>query len=483
VTTRSTLVAVCLAVSSAFATETPREPHLFPRADDAWPFATGPVYGDVDPSRWNEPGVLHTMVGSFDLKRGSPALPAELRAAPDSPYAILQVDPAAYADGRFDRIRALLEGRGGVLVEAMAVSAHVVRLSPQLHGLLRAQDGVIALEPFQPAFKLAPTIGRVPLADPARAVSEVYRLDAVLFPGEDAHAAAAALEALGASITRVDPDVVSFELSRARLADVARLTAVKAVFESLPNLVQGEETTVTVETGTWGGGASPYHDAGVLGQGQILMVLDSGLQLDAGDLSDTRTSAGTAGPGHRKVLLYTTAVGGTGDALGCDSSPQGGFTHGHVVAATALGNATDVTPGYGTGWWATDTLGGTWKLDGVAPRARLLLYDAQVTPSTLACADPSAAGPGGGDAVHERHAGLRLARRCLRPRRPRLQLLLGTTGNNAYATNAQRIDQFLFDSPDAMVVVSAETPGGTTMTTTSPILSRSPIPPPARAAW
>ena len=403
-------------------------PTLFARATYRWPFSTGPVYGEVEAARWSEPGVLHTLVGSFDLKRGSPALPAELRASGESPYCILQVDPATYADGRFDRIRVLLEAQGGALLEAMAVSAHVVRVSPLLQGVLRAQDGVLALEPYHPALKLAPTIGRAPMADPARAVSEVYALEAALFRGEEANKVASSLRALGAEVTRVDPDVVFFELSRERLADVARLDAVKAVFESLPNLPHGEETTVTVQTGRWGGGAVPFHDAGILGDGQILMVLDSGLQLDAADLSDTRTSVGTAGPGHRKVLLYTTAVGGVGDALGCDAGPQGGFTHGHVVAATALGNASDVAASYGAGWLATDNLGARWKLDGVAPHARLVLYDAQVTPSTLSCADPSKNALSVGTLYLDDTPGSGSLGDALRPRGAHVQFLVGHDG-------------------------------------------------------
>ena len=70
--------------------------------------------------------------------------------------------------------------------------------------------------------------------------------------------------------------------------------------------------------------------------------ITDGIQLDAGDLSDTRTSPGTPGPAHRKVRVYETAnqFGGQGDDRGCDDPTSGGFTHGQVVASVALGNAT-----------------------------------------------------------------------------------------------------------------------------------------------
>ena len=52
-----------------------QRPLLFPRTNYVWPFASGPVYGDVDATRFIEPGVLHTRVGTIDLMRGAPAIP------------------------------------------------------------------------------------------------------------------------------------------------------------------------------------------------------------------------------------------------------------------------------------------------------------------------------------------------------------------------------------------------------------------------
>ena len=53
-------------------------------------------------------------------------------------------------------------------------------------------------------------------------------------------------------------------------------------------------------------------------------ALDTGIQLDNGDLSDTRTDMGTVGPLHRKVLRYETtdAYGGDGDGEGIPQAPR-----------------------------------------------------------------------------------------------------------------------------------------------------------------
>ena len=113
------------------------------------------------------------------------------------------------------------------------------------------------------------------------------------------------------------------------------------------------------------------------------------------DLSDTAVSIGVIGDGHRKVQIYATTngFGGSGDLAGCDLGPSGGFTHGHMVSSTALGNASAVDTAYGVGWFAEDPAAqGQWNLDGVADHARLIAYDGQVTPGTGSCSDPLNAG-------------------------------------------------------------------------------------------
>ena len=74
------------------------EPILYERTNYVWPYSSGPVYAAVDASSWSSAGVLHTAVGSFDLKRGLPKLPNELQGkstldTATTQYFLLQVDP------------------------------------------------------------------------------------------------------------------------------------------------------------------------------------------------------------------------------------------------------------------------------------------------------------------------------------------------------------------------------------------------------
>ncbi len=443
-------------------------PTLYPRTTYAWPFATGPYYGDVDASRRDQPGVLWTEVGTFDLGRGQLAIPEQLRVGNrlgelPAQYFVLQVHPDIFASGGFDGIRQAIEAQGGKIDREMPVAAFVVRLTPGAFAAVQGQPGVIALEPYEPAFKINPNVGRAPLPDPFKAVSDVYDLDVVLHSGEDAGIVAQTLAGMGGNVLSIDPDAVRVEINRDRLAAIAALEPVDRVLEHYPSFLHAEETTNVMQTGFYcpGGtcGPVPYHTAGIQGDGQVLMVLDSGIQLDAGDLSSTHTDAGTAGPGHRKVLAYETTnqFGGTGDLLGCDAPQQGAFTHGHTVSATALGWATNDNanpfadysdPAYGAPWYATDTVNKQWKLNGVAPRAKLVAYDGQVTPSLVSCSDPANDGilPGNVQtALQQAHDnfGAKTAN--------------FSWGNavNQYGLNAQRIDTFLDANRDSLVFVSA----------------------------
>ncbi|HEX6852516.1 MAG TPA: hypothetical protein VF139_14050 [Candidatus Polarisedimenticolaceae bacterium] len=454
---------------------TSKRAQLYPRSNYVWPYATGPNYGDVDAARRNDAGVVHTRVGSFDLSRGTPAFPSELRGANrlgqvPAQHFLLQVDPVAFGDGSFDRIRESITSQGGTLLEQMPVGAFVARLTVGAFDTIRSMPGVLALEPYHPAFKLTPTIGRVPLSDPVRAVSDVYRLEASVFFGENVAAVAAQLSEIGANVVSLQGDAVIFEIHRTKLAQVAAIDAISVVNESVPVFVKGEESSSTVQSGA-GANNTPYTDVGIdgggngLASGQILMVLDSGIQVDAGDLSDTATNAGTIGVAHRKVILYQTTVAfsGGGDLLGCDAPASGAFTHGHVVSGTALGNGTRVPASYGAGWVKTDGNGVAWDMDGVAPRAKLIAYDAESTPGLLGCGDPLTGGLSVGNVFSRNAAGQGDDTGSLKASYDQgarvANFSWGTSGLPSYSTNARRIDEFLFDYKDAMVFVSAGNEG------------------------
>ena len=477
------------------------EATLYARANYQWLFATGPVYGETEGTVAEGPTIVRTQVGSFDLRRGTPAFPEELRTGvkldrQDSQYFILVGRPGNDGAQALQDLRDAIVAQGGAVVRELGGSIFIVRLNRASHALSESHPAVLALDAYHPAYKLSPTIGRAPLESPERALSDVYSLDLMIFPGEDPAAVAKAATALGAVVTGVSPDVIRVDANRDRLAALAGLEPVFEIHENLPNFMHGIETTAVMQVGQWQGNtaaSTPYHGVKINGGGlpgtcsvttatrcqgdrdcpggetcngagapQIMMEVDSGIQLDAGDLSESRTVAGSAGAGHRKVRLYETTnqFNGSGDLLGCDQPTTSGFTHGHVVAATALGNATDVPTRYGGGWQKADTAGVVWPIDGVAPRAVLVAYDANVTPIQGSCGDPTNSGLVVGDIYTGAGTGsLEVAYTAHAART--VNFSWGQTNNPTYGTNANRVDTFLANAlyDRAMVFLSAGNEG------------------------
>lgn len=461
------------------------EPILYPRTAYVWPFSKGPVYGRQDAFRWNGTGVLHTQVGSFDLTQGMPQLPNELRSTNrlgelGAQYFVLQVRPEAFTSGSFDSMKSTIIAKGGSVLAEIPVAAFIVRMTPAAFGAVRGSGDIIALEPYQPAFKIAPEVGRVPLADAEKATSSVYSLALRLFPGESSDAVATTLTGMGLKVTNTYPDTVFVDADRSKLAAIANLEPVFMIHEVLPIFPMSEEMSTTIQTGRWNNGATPYNDAGIDGGGlikaptagyqnddQILALVDTGIQMDAADLSESRTVAGVDALGaplanHRKVAFYgtTNGFGGSGDLLGCDSSTTSGVTHGHAVAVVALGNATKVDAAYGAGWNGLDAGLNPWGLDGVAPKARLVAYDAQVTPLTGRCDDATqgnifpgnlytAGSPTSGSLGDGYNRGARISNISWGP----------ANAPGTYSTDASDIDDFLAEHQEAMVFVAAGNTG------------------------
>jgi len=245
-------------------------PTLYPRANYQWPYATGPFVGDVATENLHAKGVLVTVAGAFDTSRGL-NIPQELRTTnklgkQKAQYFLLQVDTETFADGTFAQLKDTVEAAGGALVQNLGPGAFIVRLTANAYASMQGQ-GVRYLEPYHPAFKLDPNIGRIPLADPAKALSSVYSLEIRLFPGEDASQVALAIRALGGTVTSVVADAVSANVDRSKLADVAALEPVYAVFEEGYYVPLDEKATTTVQTGKWNQGAVPYHEVGGDGGG------------------------------------------------------------------------------------------------------------------------------------------------------------------------------------------------------------------------
>jgi hypothetical protein len=248
---------------------------------------------------------------------------------------------------------------------------------------------------------------------------------------------------------------------------------------------------------------------------QFVGLVDNGISLDAAPLAHSTTSpcaapgedCGSLGVGagvgahHRKVEMYVKAsdldLDGTpedptaeGDFLSCDAIASGGDTHGHIVAATMLGNPSEGPLGLGFLFddadasnrfdtYFNDEHERNLPMDGQARGARLLFIDAQGSGTPVTVPPPCATNllsdvePGAlvvddvealvyrrdlnssSSTVHERGALV-------------VVLPFGAptafddnvyNGHNTYLGDAEDLDRFLFENRRATLVVPAGNDG------------------------
>jgi hypothetical protein len=446
-----------------------KKPVYYQRTDYVWPYVTGPYYGDAPASLLHSPHYLRTLAGSFDTRKPITNLPGELHKSLEPisqigmQYFILQFTPDAFDNGGFQKLRKEYENMGVQFFDYLPNRAYIVLLAQTNYALISGFSSVKFIEPYHPAFKISPGVGRTPLLDPVKAVSPIYSLNVMVFPNEQAELIAMQISKMGGSVKKVLGDTIILDIDRNLISNIANIEAVRAIYEEIPIVLYGEETTSTIQVGNNIGPymAVPYFDMGVDGGGngltdpQKIQVIDSGISIDAGDLSETHSTPGIPGPSHRKVYKYisTDSWGGSGDGQSCDDITSGSYTHGHVVASAALGNATDVPPLYGDPYHFYGKDDNPWKIDGVAKGALLLMYDCHETPVVGFC--ELSCSPG--DLYYNKS---------------NPSTLLDGYDNGAraantgwggisiyYDSNAQDIDNFLFDKKDAMVFVAAGNSG------------------------
>ena len=196
--------------------ELPSKVPTFSRANYTWPYAQGPYYGDQSVGKANgkeASAFFRTPVGVFDLSQGEPNFPAQLkakdkRALGAAQYLVIQLDRESAKFGSIDELRNAVEGNGGQIVRELSDLTFIARVTPAGRSVVERSADVSASLLYPPAVKLHPSIGRVALTDPVKALSDVYELAVRIFPGEDAELVAQSLGQLGGNVIAVVPDTV-----------------------------------------------------------------------------------------------------------------------------------------------------------------------------------------------------------------------------------------------------------------------------------
>ena len=244
--------------------------------------------------------------GAFDPLRGPQNLPSGLRLASDTATErwIVQFKAPLTRDQR-----ATLTRDFGLKLERYIPNlAYLERLSAENLRRLRLSPLVRAVVAYQPAFKISPRIGRVPLRTPERRAVSGLLIRAVLFEDADPQSVATALRALP-GVT--DLQVQDFRPSKAparivlRLASrdglpaIARIESVRWIEEVAEQIEDNGNSAGTIQSGTPGN--EPVWNRGIHGEGQIVAVIDSG-PVDIAHCMFRDPAVAAAGPMHRKLL-------------------------------------------------------------------------------------------------------------------------------------------------------------------------------------
>lgn len=295
-----------------------------------WPDNIQPPFHSV--SDVDDPGVIRVLNADFDPLKELPGIPDQLE--------IVDGDTARYQIVQFkgpitENQKNALHAVGLEPLQYIAHFAFICRATgPEAAAAARSLPDIRWVGPFQPTWRIDPLIGQTPVYDENRILDDRLTLIVTLFEGENLDALRTDVTALGAEILdtvstpwrqslhiRVTPDVIP---------DLARIESVYRIEEKGEFFLLNDETRYVVQSGSVAGG-TPVWNNGVTGTGQIIGIMDSGVDPDHCFFYDSVQGNPTSTVNHnqRKIVAYREYGGEAWD--GCDMG------HGTHVAGTAVG--------------------------------------------------------------------------------------------------------------------------------------------------
>jgi len=360
----------------------------------------------------------------FDPAEGEPPLDPRLRTealrAEEAGYYLVQLSGPP-TDAR----KAAVESAGGELVAYIPDHTYIVRLEASAAARMPELPEVSWVGPFHPGYKISPTIGTHEFKHPKRAADSFLTLFVRVF--DDLDGTARAIEALGGEVLeRIDDGFqkrLVVHAAPALVVPIARLTEVWWIEERPEFYLMNDTTKWVVQSNV--SGSTPIWDKGLHGEGQLVCVMDSGL--DYNSCWFREIGAAPPGPSHRKVFDYSEWGGYAYD--GCDVG------HGTHVCGTLAGDQSYINPG-------------NYDYNGMAYKAKLALQDIGTddewsctvgtvsVPSSLT--SPFTSAYDLGCRIHSNSWG-------------------GT--ENSYDSYAVDVDNFMWGHPDFLVVFAAGNSG------------------------
>ena len=368
---------------------------------------------------------IHLAAHPFDPAEGEPDIDSWLRAEEPAPgeagYYLVQLNGPPDAENK-----AAVQRAGGELIAYVPDNAYIVRMGTGAANALRSSDLVDWVGTYHPAYKISPTLGTHEFRNPKRAADSFLTLRVRVF--DDLGGTADAVRRLGAEVLETSDDgfqkLLIVRASRPVVNSIARLAEVWWIEEKPEYFLMNDTTKWVVQSNV--SGSTPVWDHGLHGEGQLVALMDSGLDYNSCWFRDT--GAAPPGPSHRKVVDYTLYGGGQAYD-GCD------IGHGTHVAGTLAGDQSFVNPG-------------NYNYNGMAYKAKLMMQDVGADdewgctvgevqiPTSLTSAYNNAYGLGA--RIHSNSWG-------------------GT--ENSYDSYCVDIDNFMWGHPDFLVVFAAGNSG------------------------
>jgi hypothetical protein len=339
---------------------------------------------------------------------------------------------------------------GAVLGEYLNVNTYIAKIPSSAYAAVKALPFVTFVGDYQPAFKISPRIGfeEIPVGeavDPVTGDAKPWVFEVTLHKGvyvNDVLNALALLQIFPGEDDIVSNDASTFLLVRTvpdAVPALSLIPGVKFIAEkAYPQLLASATNPATIPMILQNNGAYTTStstgwkiwNAGIDGTGQIVTMMDSGLNTKMYHFAQDTLNNGTVGPAHRKVVGYD--VFGAGDQCVLDTNGADGG-HGAKTSQHAVGSISNMTTNPDT----THTPNGHYD-NGIARGAKLYFQD--IGTSSGSIGPPSDLGPsitaaiGKGSFVQNHSWG---------------------AANNLYDASASNLDTALFNNPNFVVTVSS----------------------------
>ena len=408
---------------------------------------------------------------ALDADTGVAAVPEKLAAPADAGYAIVKLSGPVSA-----LALAKLEAMSERIYTYLPHDAFLVKLPASL-GEKALQDlGARFVEPYHPLYKMAPGIAELS-QDLAAAKEDAWsrgmrQVMVRVFPDADLDAVRARIEALGFEVVGAKADGrfarIRLLTDRDTLARgheaIARIPEVFWLdFEARRVLLN--DTTISVgQSGLSSGGATPVFDHGIYGEGQIIGVLDTGIDPDMCYFRDPSLGlppinpcdGGTVVDLNQRKLIAVDFLWSQDCSGGVSAGEWDNHDHGSHVAGTAAGDD-----------FATPLLHDT--ADGMAPGAKLIVQDGGFSTGDN-CADLPGLGCPVVDLVpifqQAYDQGARIHTNSWGDRE-------NFTPLNLYSAGSEDADETMWNNKDLLLVFAAGNSGTSSGTVLSPSTAKS----------